>query len=379
MTTAGLRIATLLLGLLGPPSGQTGDAATIAPGDLPRAARVTAATLQTFSAPGEGALGLDHLSRGDLVRVVDADPVSGWLTIEAPTDAFAWVEQTAVRPDGPAAARVSVPRTTLRAGVHGARMLGPPRIEIERGARLRLVDRLPLETGDGPTVKHWLAVAAPEGDVRHVRADGLAWVGSDRPAEKAAAPETQASYEGPAPEGAPDGLASEIQRIEGQHRAAIAGPVEAWDLGPVRQRYEALLKDVREPEATAAVRARLELVARHEEIARSARTIQTVLERSRRRDRDVAVALQTIDRLNEPGRRPFAAEGLVQRSSRQVEGRRVFALIGPKGVPIAYLDIPPGLDTRRVLARRVGVRGHVGYDESLGTRLIAVRDIEPLD
>jgi hypothetical protein len=70
---------------------------------------------------------------------------------------------------------------------------------------------------------------------------------------------------------------------------------------------------------------------------------------------------------------------MVQRSSKEHEGRRVYALIGPEGNPVAYLDIPPGLDARGVVARRAGVRGSVRYDEALGARLIAVRDLEPLE
>ncbi|MBV8554966.1 MAG: hypothetical protein JO116_05330, partial [Planctomycetaceae bacterium] len=60
-------------------------------------------------------------------------------------------------------------------------------------------------------------------------------------------------------------------------------------------------------------------------------------------------------------------------------GQRVFALIGPDGSTVAYLDIPPGLDVRPLVARRVGVRGTIHYNEDLRARLIAVRDLEPLD
>jgi hypothetical protein len=54
-------------------------------------------------------------------------------------------------------------------------------------------------------------------------------------------------------------------------------------------------------------------------------------------------------------------------------------LIGREGRAVAYLDIPPGLDARPLLSKRVGVRGGVRYNESLGSRLIAVRDLEALD
>ena len=45
----------------------------------------------------------------------------------------------------------------------------------------------------------------------------------------------------------------------------------------------------------------------------------------------------------------------------------------------AYLDIPPGIDLKGLMTRRVGVRGTVHYNESLRARLISVRDLEPLD
>jgi hypothetical protein len=120
-------------------------------------------------------------------------------------------------------------------------------------------------------------------------------------------------------------------------------------------------------------------VGRHEEIARSARTFQTLLDRSRRRDLAVVMTRRQLAELDRPQRRPFAAEGLVQPSSRQVDGHRVYALIGPEGTPVAYLDVPPGLDARAVLSRRAGVRGSVRYNESLGARLIAVKELEPLE
>jgi hypothetical protein len=62
-----------------------------------------------------------------------------------------------------------------------------------------------------------------------------------------------------------------------------------------------------------------------------------------------------------------------------VDGQKVYALIGPDGNTQAYLDIPAGLDVAHLVARRVGVRGRMHYDENLRARLIAVRDLDPLD
>lgn len=177
----------------------------------------------------------------------------------------------------------------------------------------------------------------------------------------------------------PPEIAEEVKRIEGEHRAAVSRPVESWNLEPIRQRYEFLLKGVNSPAVASALRGRLVLVVRHEEIARSARAFASILEVSRRRDRQIAANRRRFADLEKPQRRPYIAEGLIQASSRQIDGHRVFALIGPEGRPIAYLDIPPGLDARPVLSKRVGVRGTIHFDENFGAQLIAVRDIDALE
>jgi hypothetical protein len=61
-----------------------------------------------------------------------------------------------------------------------------------------------------------------------------------------------------------------------------------------------------------------------------------------------------------------------------VDGQRVFALIGPEGHAVAYLRPVPGVETRRYVGRRVGVRGTSRYDETLRAEVITVRVLEPL-
>ena len=177
----------------------------------------------------------------------------------------------------------------------------------------------------------------------------------------------------------PAAVADAIARIDAGHRAVVRGPVEGWQLAPIRAGYEALARSANDPVVTSAVQARLDVVARHEAVARSARSVQTLLDKSRRRDAEVESARRSVARASRPQSRPFAAKGLLQPSSREVDGRRVFALVGAEGSTLAYLDVPPGLDTGRVLTRRVGVRGSVRFNESLGARVIAVRDLEPLE
>ncbi len=181
------------------------------------------------------------------------------------------------------------------------------------------------------------------------------------------------------PSAFPPEIVEEVKRIEAEHRAAVSGPVESWNLEPIRQRYEFLLKSVSSLDIVSTLRSRIAIVARHEEISRSARTFASILEKSRRRDQQIAANRRRLADLEKPERRPYLAEGLIQASSRQVDGHRVFALIGPEGRPVAYLDIPPGLDARPVLSKRVGVRGTIHFDENFGAQLIAVRDIDALE
>jgi hypothetical protein len=89
-------------------------------------------------------------------------------------------------------------------------------------------------------------------------------------------------------------------------------------------------------------------------------------------ERKMEAAAQETQRL-------FDAVGFVQPSSRMIDGRKVYALIGREGSAVAYLDIPPGLDPEPLMAHRVGVRGRTRFNADLRTRVIAVSDLENLE
>jgi hypothetical protein len=215
----------------------------------------------------------------------------------------------------------------------------------------------------------------------------LGWLGEppatdgSRPAvnAKPSRPEIRASLDESSRSPIPYEIALEVARLESVHRLIVCRPVESWNLEPVRLGYEAVLKKGTDARSQQILSARLERVAGQPEMARSARKVQALLDQGRKRNDEVALVMRTLDALEGPSRRPFLAEGQIQASSRQVEGRRVFALIGKEGNAIAYLDVPPGLDLKGLSAKRVGVRGLARYNEDLGNRLIAVRDLEALN
>ncbi|WP_406693489.1 hypothetical protein V5E97_20880 [Singulisphaera sp. Ch08] len=361
------RIAALVLGLL--VMGPAGSAA-----DLPRAADVIVPELDVFDEPDDRSVASGRLRQGDRV-VVRAVENEGWLTIEPPPGSFLWVEQSAIDPPaGLGPARVDVAETRVRSGILDAKLPGPPRGSLPRGKAVRLIDRPPLIIGK----KTWRAIAPLTCEVRHIRADGVEWAPTSPAAEPAQETRAAFSAEGSLPDPPPE-TAAEIARIELSHRSILRDSIERWRLDSIRQRYEALLKRATDSASTQAIQARLDLVARHEEAAEAARRIEAALEQSRDRDRKLALYLRRLAKADEPQQRPYDAKGMIQPSSRKVDGQKVFALIGPKGTAIAYLNIPAGLDPSQLTARNVGVRGSVRYNESLRAQLITVRDLEPLD
>jgi hypothetical protein len=179
----------------------------------------------------------------------------------------------------------------------------------------------------------------------------------------------------------PVAVAAEIGRVDAMDRAIVtAQPIAEWRFDSVRAAYQAILKRVGEnPAVEEALRDRLARVTRQEQAAQAARTIETLLARSRRRDAEVAQVRQRLAAAERTRARAYTAMGFVQPSSRMVEGRKLHALIGANGSTLAYLDIPPGVDLDPLMSRRVGVRGATHYNPDLGARLITVRDLEAIE
>ncbi len=340
------------------------------------------------------------LERGDRVRVRTWSQ-GGWAVIDPPSSTIGWIERASLEPgdqagegDGhrldpgsapPDRARVAVPLAVVRSGHLEARMPGPPWVELPRGTMVQLVDRPPVSIGRGASATVWFAVVPPADAACYVRAEGLR-----QPPQHQGVSEVLAAYMvpvgedpktlGPTPGLLPPGAVAEIGRVNALHRSILAEqPIEHWRLDAVRSDYHTILKRWGDNRAVEeALRLRLARVTRHEQAAAAAREFQEVLARSRRRDAQVAQLQQRLAAVDRQRTLNYRAIGLVQPSSRVVDGRKLFSLIGADGKTIAYLDIPPGLDVEALGTRRVGVRGAVHYNQDLGTRLITVRDLEPV-
>jgi hypothetical protein len=204
-------------------------------------------------------------------------------------------------------------QASVRFGADGARMPGPPRPPLPKGASVGLLDRPPLVIGAGAKARSWRAIAPPEGELRYVRLDGVRLDPSET-------------------------VKSDDPRVRAAQVDRGGGSVA-------------------------------DSIAKFEEALRRSRALDDQVDQARKK---LALARTSTER-------NYDARGMLQASSRKVDGQKVHALIGPEGRPIAYLAIPPGIPASRLLTRKVGVRGEVHFNESLGARLITVRDLDPLD
>jgi len=178
-----------------------------------------------------------------------------------------------------------------------------------------------------------------------------------------------------------DGLDGDLKRIDGMILAITTDrPIERWDFQTVREECQALLDRAKgESELEGALRGRLAEIDGYERAAETARRFVSIIGESRARDERVARVSRALEIAASERRRAYDAVGFAQPSARQINGRRVYALIGREGSAVAYLEIPPGLDPDPLMSRRVGVRGRARFDGELGARVIAVSDMEALE
>jgi hypothetical protein len=239
----------------------------------------------------------------------------GWLAIAPPEGSFDWIDASSIQVGEDRRGQVVAEQAPVRIGADGARMPGPPLPTLAKGASVRLLDRPPLTLGTSAKARSWRAIAPLNGELRYIRLNGV--------------------------------------RVDPVATSKSDDP-----------RVQPTQVDQRGSEVDSS-----DAVSKFEEALRRSRAI----------DNEVEKARQTLNIARTSTERGYDARGMLQASSRKVEGQKVHALIGPEGTPIAYLAIPPGVPASRFLTRKVGVRGDVHFNESLGARLITVKDLDPLD
>ena len=148
----------------------------IAPSSVPEAreagGEVIANVLEVLDEPDGSSYLSGELKRGERVSILPGGK-PGWLAIVPPSAAFDWVEASAIQAKSDGPGEVVAVRASVRTGCIDARIPGPPRPPLAKGAVVQLLDRPSLTLGKGPQAQSWRAIAPPPGEVRYVRADGI--------------------------------------------------------------------------------------------------------------------------------------------------------------------------------------------------------------
>ena len=369
------RIATLGLILvasaIATPARAGGDAAQVVVDDL-----------ELMTEPNHSAYSTATLGRGD--RVVILGTKAGWAMVQSPAENFHWINvaDVATQPDGTCVVRRR--QTSVRYASASARLPGPPCRTISKGTVVHRIDHPDLMVPGGDSPQVWQAIEATDDAVRYVpletlENDKLARV--DPQPTTADRPERTVTYEPEADNpDLPPAVNAELASIAAMTRTIQSAPLETWNLDPVRGRYDSLLRQFgAEPGVKQAVQPRLDQIHRELELVESARKFARLLGEGEARDAEIARLQKSVTLARSRSERAYDAVGLLQPSSRRSDGQKVLALIGAEGRPISYLTIPPGVPVNQYLARKVGVRGIVHFDEGLGARLISVRDLELIE
>lgn len=355
-------------------------AASAARAEEPRRAptlRVVVDAVEVHDEPSATSYVSGELARGAVVEPVGAVGPE-WVAIRPPDEVTEWADESSLLVHGSGVFEVRPGGAVVRSGRRDALLPGPALARHAEGTRLRGLEAPALRVRTRTGERTYRAVRPIEGAVRYIPS----WAVRAEPEPPSPPPplaiesppvldsEVQTAQVEPPPE-----IAEDLIGIDATIRAILLGPIEGWAFEPVRARCVTLLEQNPAPESRAAIQARLTRIESLADLSEAGRRFRELLGRSRQRDQAAAV-VRGRDR-SEP--EPFDDQGLLQSSSRMVEGQFVSALIGGDGRLRAYLDIPPGLDGSRFLGKRVGVRGPSRYDENLRAPLIRVRDVELLE
>ncbi len=313
------------IGLVAPEAGDSGESA--------RTLEVAVDRLDVLAEPDDSSFAAATLARGDRVEVRKAVG-DGWLAIAPPASSFYWVADADVEPLRDGRLYVKSPKTLLRFGRDDLNRPGPPRRMLLEGMVLLPADRPPLIEGEARRRRTWRAVAAGADEVRFARATGLV------------DPKTIARSR-PSPDPA----------VRKAFQAKTARP---------------------DPPPRVSAKERADAVARADEMTKTAQEFEAIVRASRQRDVVLDQVRESLRDLRVADDLAYDAEGLLQATSRRVEGEKVFALLDREGRVVTYLKIPAGLDTTNLVARQVGVRGKSRFDEGLKFRLLDARDVDPL-
>jgi hypothetical protein len=160
-----------LLLIIGDAAGQISRRSPAADGWM--AAEAVGNTVLIHQTPNETSYITDSIKRGELLWIREISEESDWYLVRPPEGALSWVLESDISEIRSNEARIKAEKTFIRPGRHGARLPGPPGLELTRGSRIWLLNREPLVLPQQGRLMTWRAIEPPDGEPRFAQRENL--------------------------------------------------------------------------------------------------------------------------------------------------------------------------------------------------------------
>lgn len=366
--------------------------------EFPYTAYVNSADVYVRSGPGRDYYPTDKLAKGQEVEVYRHDP-GGWLAIRPPRGSYSWVSARHLDIAKDDLAVVNSERVVARVGSTLGDMRDVIQVRLEKDERVELLE---APAADSP----WCKIAPPAGEFRWVFSK---YVDQDLPSDLAQdareagargqvrltgndEPTTPADAQAAAELSAELNRLRELDAIDMDLSAIVAGDLSTWNFGNLHQRAEQALRSAQGGLERGRARMLMSKLARFEDIKQRHSTLKQPAPASASAPAP-AVAGAPAPNQRLAGAPPVAAMPVGRRADdprydgigklapvvSQKTGGPQFALVDASGTVLSFVTPAPGVNLRPFVDRQVGVNGQRSYLYDVQRPHISVQRVAVID
>lgn len=144
-------------------------------------AEVTVDRTLIHQSPNDAAYVTDEVNRGDMVWVREISPESDWLRVKPIAGSLSWILESDISEIRAGEGKVNAAQTRIRPGRLGARLPGPPGVDLKAGMSVWLLPLEPLIIPQRQGLMNWRAIEPPPIEPRFVRKECLRLVAEKTP------------------------------------------------------------------------------------------------------------------------------------------------------------------------------------------------------
>lgn len=123
--------------------------------------------------PNDASFVTDSVRRGELLWIKNFAELSQWYLVRPPDGAISWILESDISEVRNGEARVRAGHSQIRPGRLGARLPGPPGLDLDQGKIVWLLNREPLVLPQSSRLVTWRAIEPPAEEPRFARKEFL--------------------------------------------------------------------------------------------------------------------------------------------------------------------------------------------------------------